>query len=111
MIDKKVVKKIRKIRWIRKKTLHRLFLLEMQDIWKVIKQLHKEVNHVKGEIKADLSLKELDSGKWNVIISVDGKTHVDLKGHLNLVLDNIQLFKRIYDFEKSIKENKKNETN
>lgn len=108
MTDKKVViKKIRKIRWIRKKTLYTLILLEFQDIWKAIQKLDKQINNINGEIRADLSLKELDNGRWNVIISVDGETHIDLKGHLNLVLDNIQLFKRIFDFEKLDKEDKK----
>jgi len=107
MTDKKIeIRKIKKLKWIRKKKLYTLILQEFQDIQKTIQQLYKQVNNVKGEIKADLSLKELDNGMWNMIISVDDNHYVNLKGHLNLVLDNIQLFKQIYDFEKPIKEDK-----
>lgn len=111
MTDKKrvVLSKIRKLRWVRKKTLCELVLLDFQDIWKAIQKLNKEINNLNGDIKADLSLKELDNDIWNAIISIDGENYVDLKGHLNLVLDNIQLFKRVYDFEKSDKKDSKGE--
>ena len=110
MNDKKtVIKKIRKLRWIRKKTLFMLLLQDNYDLQKAIQELYKKVYNTKGEIKADLSLKELDNGIWNMIISVNGENHVNLKGHLNLVLDNIQLFKRVYDFEKSDKKDSKRE--
>ena len=105
MTNKKVeIKKIKKLRWVRKRTLYTLILMEFQDIWKAFQRLYKQVNYTKGDIKADLSLKELDNNIWNMIITVDNEIQVDLKGHLNLVLDNIQLFKRIYDFEKQTKE-------
>lgn len=110
MTNKKAgIKKIRKLRWIRKKTLYILILKEFQDIWKAHKKLYDQVNYIKGDIKADLSLKELDNDIWNVIISIDGENQVNLKGHLNLVLDNIQLFKRVYNFKKSDKKDSKGE--
>lgn len=110
MTDEKVVeKKMRKLRRIRKKTLFTLLLQDNYDLRKSVQELYKKVYNTKGEIKSDLSLKELDNGMWNMIISVDGETHVNLNGHLYLVLDNIQLFKKVYDFEKPINKNSETE--
>ena len=60
-----------------------------------------KIEYRKGEIKAKLTLKEKKPGIWKLIIisEKDDKHHVNLTGHLGMVLYMMDLFKTIYDLD------------
>lgn len=93
---KKPEKKIK----FKKKVFYHVLAHEINEIWKALSQIYKRFDNTTGDIKSKLSLKEIDNGLWNVIITVDEKEHINLKGHLNLVLIMIEHFRKIYDWKK-----------
>jgi len=89
-----------------KKKLIKSLNLALNDVWKSIRGLHKDIHDTQGDIPATVELKQLGEGDyWHFEIKGAEEGHYcSVKGNLSMILHMGVCFRKIYDWDERKKE-------